>query len=363
MKKILFFSLFIALAVIFVGCNQEEGGQGADTTQNEQPALPMAQTNENNPTGQEPLKVVATIFPQYDFVRQIAGDIVELTMLISPGAESHGFEPTPRDMVALNNADLLIYTGGHGDDWVDSFLAALERQDMRTVALVDLVGHVHSHDHSHHHGHSHHHHHDDDECEIDHHHDHSHSHHDHHHDIDEHVWTCPRNAIQIVHALTDVLSEMNPQNSSLFHENAASLIRRLQDLDNAFVEVVAHGTTNTVIFGDRFPFHYFVTTYGLHSHAAFEGCSAETQASPATIASLINIVESQNIPVVFYIEFSNRSIANVIAEATGARLLEFHSAHNVSHADFNAGVTYLDIMWQNVEALREALAGGSCCTP
>jgi len=368
----------------------------------------------------DPLRIVATIFPQYDFIRQIAGDRVELTMLISPGAESHGFEPTPRDMIALNEADILIYVGGHGDDWVDNVIESLGREDMRRIALVDLVDtldvehhhdhhhddcddhdcdhddHSHAHDHHHDdcddhdcdhddHSHAHDHHHDDcddHDCDHDdhshahdHHHDdcddhdceHDHHHHDcdhddhdcyhHHHDgIDEHVWTSPQNAILIVQALTDILAGLDPANADFFHENSTNYIQELEALDAAFAEVVAEGVRHTVIFGDRFPFRYLTDAYGLTYHAAFVGCSTDTQASPATIAFLIEKVEAENIPVVFYIEFSNQMIANVIAEATGATLLEFHSAHNVSHADFNAGVTYLDLMWNNVENLREALS-------
>lgn len=309
-----------------------------------------------------PLRVITTIFPQFDFVRQIAGDRVELSMLISPGAESHGFEPTPRDMVALSRTDLFIYVGGHGDTWVYPILASLDIEDMRTVALVDLVDTVHHHHHDHHHDHDHcdldhdcEYDHDDcdpDEgyCAIDHHHGH---HHDDHHD--DHVWTCPRNAILIVEALAEILSELDPDNADFFRANATAYIADLQALDQALAEVVARGVRSTVIFGDRFPFRYLTDTHGLTVYAAFEGCSAETQASPATIAFLIEKVQAENIPVVFYIEFSTRLIANVIAEATGARLLELHSVHNVSHADFSAGVTYLDLMRRNVEQLREAL--------
>ncbi|MCL1843383.1 MAG: metal ABC transporter substrate-binding protein [Defluviitaleaceae bacterium] len=352
MKKLKVMALF--LLVLAVGCGtggDETGATGAD----------------------EPLNVIATIFPQFDFVRQIAGDRVELSMLISPGAESHGFEPTPRDMVAINNADLLIYIGGHSDDWVERIIESLEREDLITVALLDLVDavmadHEHHHDEHHHHGHEHHghgHHHDHEHHHHEHgHHDHEHHHHDHghhhehhHHEphYDEHVWTCPRNAILIVQGLTEVLAEADPANAEYFRANAAEFISLLQEIDAEFTQITADAVRTTIIFGDRFPFRYFADTYGLTAYAAFTGCSAETQASPATIAFLINKVNDENIPFVFHIEFSNLLIANVIAEATGARLLELHSAHNVSHADFNAGVTYIDLMRRNAISLREGL--------
>jgi len=328
MKRIILVSLF-AVFLLLTGCRPET--VYAPTEAEDTPSL----------------RVVATIFPQFDFVRQIAGDRVELHMLLSPGAESHAFEPAPRDMITINDADLLIYTGGHGDIWVERILGSLERDDMRIAALLDLVepvmgelieGMEGSHDHDH--GHAHHH---------------GHDHHGHKLHYDEHVWTCPKNAIIIVKALTDILVELDPENAELFRENAAAYITELEALDRAFADVVSGGARNTVIFGDRFPFRYLADTYGLTYFAAFTGCSAETQASPATIAFLIQKIQNENIPVVFHIEFSNRLIANTIAEATGARLLEMHSLHNVSHADFTAGVTYLDLMRRNVETLKEAL--------
>ena len=148
---------------------------------------------------------------------------------------------------------------------------------------------------------------------------------------------------------------MDPQNATFFMENAVRLIGELREIDAAFVEVVESGARNTVIFGDRFPFAYFINTYGLTSYAAFDGCCAGTQASPATIAALITRVQDEGIPVVFQIELSNGAIAQTIASETGAEILEFHSTHNVSRADFDAGVTYTELMWRNVDALRAAL--------
>jgi len=327
------------------------------------------------------LHVIATIFPQYDFVRQIAGDRVERTMLLSPGAEAHSFEPTPQDIIRMQDADLFIYIGGHGERWVEQILEPiLEEHDMHVVALLDLVdaleayhdhdhdhdhshdhdddhdhGHSHSHDHDDAHDHSHSHDHDD---EDDHHHDHDDDHHHHDHDemeFDEHVWTSPRNAIQIVEALTEILVELDEANAEYFRTNAAAFIAELEELDAAFAAVVEQAARHTIVFGDRFPFRYLAHAYGLHYYAAFPGCSTETQASPQTVAQLIQTVRDQDIPVVFFIEFSNQQMANVIAEDTGARTLELHSTHNLTQADFDAGVSYLDLMRRNVEHLREAL--------
>jgi len=397
MKKII--TIFtIALILVFAGLLTGCGGQEPD----EQPFADG-----------DRLEVIATIFPQYDFVRQIAGDRVNLSMLLSPGAEMHGFEPTPRDMVAMNNADLLIDVGGHGDTWVAPIVTCLDRPELRTVAIMDFVTavtmelvegmeeSVHAHDHDHSHGHSHghddhdehdhgdhdhdddhdHHHddhaHDHDDHEYEHHHDdddhdhehehedhedeHAHGHgHDHDHDheeeYDEHVWTSPRNAILIVRGLTDILAELDPENADYFRANAADYIAELEELDRAFSDAVADGVRNTVVFGDRFPFRYLMDAYGLTYFAAFPGCSAETQASPVTIAFLIDKLRDEDLPYILHMEFSNLLIANVIVGETEAGLLELHSAHTISHADFVAGVTYLDVMWRNVDVLRRAVS-------
>jgi len=312
--------IIIVILILAVACVPVES---------QQPAGPEA----------EPLRVVATIFPQFDFVRQIAGDKVELSMMISPGAESHSFEPTPRDMVTLNNADLLIYLGGDSDTWVDTVLASLEREDMRTVALVELVEGIWQ--------------------EVEHQEPSCCSTNDDHKpsesQLDEHVWTSPLNAALITAYLVEVLAELDPDNAPYFRANAAAYMIELEALHYDFSAVVAEGLRDIIIFGDRFPFRYLAHTYGLIYYAAFDGCCSNTQASPATVAYLIEKVQQENIPVVFHIEFSDKSIANVIAEATGAELLELHSLHNVSQEDFSAGVTYLELMRRNVEQLRKAL--------
>jgi zinc transport system substrate-binding protein len=317
MKKLL-----LLLLVIFAAC-----GNGAEM-ETPEPIIEY-----------ERLNVIATLFPQYDFVRRITDGRVDLSLLISPGAESHGFEPTPRDMIAIGEADLLIHIGGEKDEWVAPHLAAVGREDMRTAALLNMVDALYIY-----HGDDC----DDPDCDDDHH---FHAPHP-----DEHVWTYPRNVIKIVEELTGILAEKDPANAEFFRQNADEFIAELTELHYAFAEVVENAVRNTVIFGDRFPFLHFVQAYGLTHFSAFDGCCVDTQVSPATIAALITRVNAEEIPVVFYIEMSNRAIANTIAEDTGATLLEFHSVHNVTHADFNAGVTYLDLMRRNVEHLRTALS-------
>jgi len=336
MKKILFILMFAIILFGFSGCRP----------------------NRNARQHQEGLlNVKTTIFPAFDFVREIAGDRVNLTMLLSPGAESHSFEPSPRDIINIMNSDVFIYVG-ESERWIERILQSVNTEEMTVFAMmssVELLEQVIIHDdyahHDHdHYDHDHHHHHDD------------HHGHDHHHDhddtcsvFDEHIWTSPRNAILVVRALTELLSEADPANAYYFQQNAAAYIEELEQLDAAFLEVVASAERRTIIFGDRFPFLYFANHYGLTWYAAFDGCSTETEPSAARVAFLINKVRDEQIPVVFHIELSNERMADAISRETGAVKRLFHSVHNVSRRDFDAGLGYLELMHRNVEALREAL--------
>jgi zinc transport system substrate-binding protein len=174
-------------------------------------------------------------------------------------------------------------------------------------------------------------------------------------EYDEHVWTAPKNAIRIVQAIADVLYAVDGANAALFRQNAQAFIKNLDELDKEFQAVVNNAKRKTSVFGDRFPFRYFADAYGLTYFAAFPGCSTETEASAATVAFLINKVRTEQIPVVFHIELANEKIADTICEETGAKKLLLHACHNISKKDFENGVTYVDLMRQNVENLRRAL--------
>jgi zinc transport system substrate-binding protein len=280
------------------------------------------------------ISVTVTVFPPFDFVRQIAGDKVNLSMLLPPGAESHSFEPSPRDIITVQNSGIFIYTGGESDAWVDRILESMDTDNMKILAMMKAVDVV--------------------EEEI----------------VegmeeenegkeemayDEHVWTSPKNAILIVRAITEVLCEADPANADFYRQNAAAYIEELEKLDAAFKGAVAGAKRNTVVFADRFPFRYFADAYGLTYFAAFPGCSTETEPSAATVAFLIKKIRAEKIPVVFHIELSNERMADTISGETGAKKLLLHACHNISKRDFDAGLGYLDLMRRNVENLREAL--------
>jgi zinc transport system substrate-binding protein len=282
------------------------------------------------------LQVVTTIFPQYDFVRAITGDSADLTMLLRPGTESHSFDPTPRDIRKIDGCDVFIYVGGESDDWARTILDSLDSdatEKINVVSLMELVETVEEEivegmqkDGA------------GDEPEY-----------------DEHVWTSPKNARLIVSSLADILCGLDEPNAVLYRTNAASYIEKIDALDKTFESIVSGAKRRTIIFGDRFPFRYFVDAYGLKYYAAFPGCSIETEASAATIAFLIDKTKADHIPAVFYREFSNGAIARAICESAGAKSLLLHSCHNISRDDFVSGATYVDLMRQNADNLREAL--------
>ena len=285
-------------------------------------------------TGNEDgISVVCTSFAPYDLAREIAGDGVSVKMLLSPGADSHSYDPTPKDILAVNKCDVFIYVGGESDVWVEDILSSVDNPDMKIVRLIDCTEELYHEEHKegmeHDHG-------AEDE-------------------YDEHVWTNPRNAAIICEKIAEALCAVDTENADKYNENLSAYKAELTSLDEAFKKIVAEGNGKPLVFGDRFPLIYFVKAYGLDYYAAFPGCAADTEPSGATVAFLINKVKEENIPVVFHIELSTGKIADTICEATGAAKMQFNACHNVTKADLEAGVSYIDLMWDNVEALKSAL--------
>ena len=285
------------------------------------------------------ISIVSTVFPSYDFARQItAGTDANITLLLQPGEEVHSFDPTSQDIIRIQNADLFLYVGGENDTWVNGVLTGLDKSvntfrmmDYVTLYEEELVAGMQAEE--------------EDATATG----------ENAQEWDEHVWTAPVNAIAIVKAMTAELISIDPANAKTYQANSDAYVAQLEALDQSFWDVVNASTRKTVVFADRFPVRYFVEEFGLSYYAAFPGCSAETEASAATIASLIDHVKSENIPVVFYIEMSNQQMADTVAEATGAKTMLFHTCHNVTKAEFESGATYLSLMQNNVLALKAAL--------
>ncbi len=296
------------------------------------------------------LTIISTSFPGYDFARAITKNVedTEVKMLLKPGAEMHSYEPTPQDIKDIKNSDIFIYVGGDSDEWIEDVLKDIDANKTKIIKLMDLVDTVEEehvegmeeHEHEDEEVHEH----EDEEA-----HEHEES------ELDEHVWTSPVNAEEIVTKLKNEIIDIDVFNKDEYEANANSYIKELRSVDRGIRNILNNAKRKELIFGDRFPLRYFVDEYGLTYYAAFPGCSEQTEASAKTISFLINKVKEDKVPVVFHIELSTGNIAKTIAEETGAKVLEFKSAHNISQKDFDAGVTYVDIMNDNIKVLKEAL--------
>ncbi len=278
------------------------------------------------------LSVVTTLFPQYDFAKEVAGDTANVTLLLTPGMESHSYEPTPADVIAINGADLFIYTGAEMEPWVPELLNSLDSH----VTVLDISKNIpldqESHDNEDHHtgdGHI--------------------------HNYDPHIWTSPKNAKIMVSTIETALSKINPQQQDYYEENATCYQSTLSSLDSDLEEVVKQSDKHTLVFGGRFAFHYLTRDYGLSYLSPYDSCSSETEPSVKTITSIIDYIKENNVPVIFYEELTTPTVAKVISEDTGAQMLLLHSCHNVTKQELENHVTYESLMRQNIENIRKGL--------
>ncbi len=308
------------------------------------------------------LRVVTTLFPYYDFTRQVAGDSVELSLVIPAGMDSHSFEPTPADMRTIQNADILICNGGAMEHWLEQVLGAAGRPDMTVVTMMDYVdafeeelveGMEHMHADGGRAGHSDAEPGDDGHAEPEDYVD--HDGHDFEIEYDEHIWTSPVNAMKMVDVICETLCEAQPQEAAAYRAAADACLAELADIDKGLREVSDQRRRNMIVVADKFPFRYLAEEYALDYRAAFSGCSSDTEPSAKTIAYLIDKINEQGIPVVYYLELSSHRVAEIISEETGARPLLLHSCHNVTRTEFERGITYAELMRGNIEALREGL--------
>lgn len=308
----------------------------------------------SNNTQPDQLKIVATIFPEYDWVREILGNTIQdtqLTLLLDDGGDLHNYQPTVDDMVAISEADVFIYVGGHSDAWVADALKDGTNPDRRVINLFDVLndslkplkmveGMEHHHDHEEHN-------------EPD------HDVHEHHHDEkDEHIWLSLRLTEKAVDAIAGQLCLVAPENAPIYAENAQAYIAKLNELDKEYQSVVEHCEWDTLIFADRFPFFYMMDDYGLHYYAAFTGCSAESEASFETIAFLAEKMNQLNAPGILTIENRTHRIPETVIENMENRdkkILVMNSMQSVTAKDVIKGFSYLDVMKKNLEVLKEAL--------
>ena len=291
------------------------------------------------------IRVLSTVFPSYDFARAVGGKAVDARMLIRPGSNMHSYEPTANDVILIRECDVFIYVGGESDAWVGELLSSIDTEDMVILSLTEIASTLLHEEHK-------------EGMETDHVHtedcDHEHEHEE---AYDEHVWTSFENASAILEAIRDALTVCDPDQSSAFDENANVYQNELKKIEEEYRTAVEGAPRSTLLFGDRFPFLYLTQELGLDYLAAFSGCSSVTEPSVSNLIYLIEQAEAQRIPVILYVESSESShkTADRIAEETGAETRMLHSGHTLSREDFEAGVTYLDLLRQNLTVIREAL--------
>ena len=276
------------------------------------------------------LEIIAASFPSYDAARAVTGDLASITMLVPPGGGEHSYEPSIEDVIRINESDLFIYNGGESDTWITYILSCLD-DDTSLFSLLENASFTLY---------------EDEENIVQR--EEVHDGHDHAHGrvLDEHVWTSLANEIVIIQALCEEISSLDEDNRQVYESNAAAYIKDILEVQAAIRDIVKNSKRREIIVADRFPLLYFVTEFSL---------SSESEPSAKIVASLIDKVREDEIPVVLHMELANTLLSEVIAEETGAAVMEFSSCHNVSKRVFDSGITYVDLMRQNAAVLKEAL--------
>ena len=291
------------------------------------------------------LTIVVTVFPVYDWVRNLLGDRageVELVLLEDSGADMHNFQPTIEDIYKISTCDLFVYIGGESDNWVTDTLRAAENKNMVAVGLLAELGTAAR---------------EEEEPDG------PGSEHDHEHEevteYDEHVWLSVKNAKLLCPVLAEKLAQVDAEHAETYRANCAAYAKQLDELDAAFEQAVSEAPGRTVLFADRYPFLYLIKDYGLTAYAAFSGCSAETEASFDMISFLVGKLDGLGLKHILVLEGSTYRIANTIISESAAKdadILEMDSMQSVTPKQISAGTNYLAIMQKNLEVLKQALS-------
>lgn len=324
-KLILSVTLASIMLLGFIGCTSKESGEAAKKNDGK-------------------INIIATLFPQYDFTRQIVGDRANVTLLLPPGVESHSYDPTSQDIIKINNSNLFIYTGKYMESWAERIISGITNKDVKVLDVskgitLDKEEENHSEENDHDHDH------EEEHGEKD----------SHTHEFDPHIWTSPVNAKKIVDSILNDVCTADPKNADYYKENANKYKTELDALNNDFKKVVSEGKRKKIVFGGRYALHYFGKEYGLKHESAYDSCSTETEPSAGVISHIIKDMKADKIPVIYYEELTEPKVARSISEETGAEMLLLHSCHNVSKEELKNGATYLSLMKQNVINLKKGL--------
>jgi zinc transport system substrate-binding protein len=283
---------------------------------------------QNHTAAAEKMNVVTSIFPLYDFARQVGGDLIDVSLMLPPGVEAHGFSPTPNNMIAVKRADLFLYTSDILEPWAGTIVAAVGVKNGKVVEVgKEIIS-----DDTHQAGHD-----------------------DKHRGLDPHIWLDPALAMKMVEVIEAALSEVDSANSAVYKNNGAEYIGRLYQFDEQTKHILQNCKLQTIVSGGHFAFGAFARRYGLSAVSPFQGFSPDAQPSPKAIGRLIKTVRETGSKVIFHEELIQPKVARIIAEETGARLLLLHGVHNVSKRELERGETYLSLMQMNVDNLKQGL--------
>ncbi|MBR2878988.1 MAG: zinc ABC transporter substrate-binding protein [Clostridia bacterium] len=303
MKRILFLIIIMIVAINLCGCDANI---------------------EKTP---DKLQIVATLFPQYDIAREIAGDKADVMLLAPAGADGHTYEPTPAEIIKISESDLFVYTGKYMEAWAEKIISSVSAENLKVadvsenIDLKQVAAHHAQHEES----------------------------------YDPHIWTDPNNAKIMADNILNALCEIDSNNADYYKNRTENYKNQLEELDKSFIDAVATAQNKKIVFGDKFAFLYFAERYGLEHIAAFDSCSSEAEPSALVITQIIDEVKTNNIPVIYYSETSNKKVPETIAKETGTEALLLHSCHTVTKTELENGTTYLTLMKQNLENLQKGL--------
>lgn len=320
-----FFSLMLSVS-LFSACSKSETPESGESVRPES----------------KKLSIVCSIFPQYDFCKEIVGENAELTLLLKSKVDMHNYKPSAEDILKIRNSDIFIDIGGESDEWANEVFETVKSETPLVLSLINVVDakdekalegmETEEHDH------------DDESHEG-----------EEHAEKDEHVWTSLKNAELIVKAITEKVCALDPENADEYEKNSKTYLSKLSSLEKEYAETVKTAKRKVLLFGDRFPFGYLADDYSLECYAAFSGCSAETRASFETIAFLAGKVKEKELPFVLKIDGSDGSVAKTVASQSNAEVRTLNSCQSVSEDDIKNGVSYLSIMKDNLSVLKEVL--------
>ncbi len=284
------------------------------------------------------LNVVCSLFPQYDFARAISGGRVNVTKLLPDGMDSHDYEPSIRNMLNTDAADLFIYTDPELESWVENFSGGFTHVKLvRCAEGIDFEALSSEHDeHEEHNEHE--------------------SHEGHNHSYDAHIWLDPTLAVVMCENIRDALINLDPDGADIYTENCVSYVSALQELDSDFAALFAEHPDSELFFGGKFAYSHFLRRYDAKYLTAYDNCSDEGEPSARAVITVANTMKQHGAKIIFTDEMSSGDVAKAIADETGSSVLVFHTAHNLSKTDMNSGLTFIDIMRKNYENIKAALS-------